>query len=495
MEIELKLALQPQDVSQLRQSQTLKHAAGKAHRQKLFSIYFDTPELDLLKAGMALRVRKMGKRWVQTAKGGGAVVAGLHQRAEWECQVKDRQPDLQQLPAEVLSLLPQDKWQQLAPVFITDFWRTTWNLEIADGKVEMALDQGQVVSGTRSVPISEVELELKQGEAPVLLSVAKTLLRTVPLKLDSVSKAERGYALYSNLEPSPTRAVRPPLQRKMKVPEGAVAMLASCLQQLQKNSQYFDRFCDIEYLHQMRVAIRRFYAALHLLRKETKKESWQRLREDLRWLMKKMSPVRDLDVFVHETLPAAHGTVNEPLLERLRQAAEEMRKDSEQVLFEALASSRYQLFLLDAAAMLLTPPILTRHRKSLLEPVLHRPLDRWHERLVDGMRHIHALSAEQRHRLRIRAKRLRYAAEFASVLYPQESWKTYRNGLAQVQDALGKAQDRVVARRFLSLLVSRDPTLENEVAVLTAWLDTCEPDEQNSKKLARDFGKLKPFWH
>lgn len=494
MEIELKLALQPQDAARLRRNEVLKQAAGKALRQKLYSIYFDTPALDLLKAGMALRVRKVGRQWIQTAKGGGAVVAGLHQRAEWECRVNGRQPDLQQLPPEVLALLSAEQWQQIVPVFTSDFWRTIWNLDIAGGSVEMALDQGQVVSGDNSMPISEVELELKQGEAGILFKVAKTLLHAVPLKLDSVSKAERGYALYSALEPAPTRAERPSLQPKMSVVDGFAALLASCLQQLQKNGQYLDRHCDIEYLHQMRVAVRRFYAALHLLRKETKIKSWQRLQEDLRWLMKKMSPVRDLDVFVQETLPAARGLVPESILQRLQQAAEAVRQESQQALFEALASPRYQLFLLDAAAMLLNPPILSRYRKNRLEPVLHRPLDGWHKKLLSGLRNLHSLSAEQRHRLRIRAKRLRYAAEFASVLYPQNRWKAYRNGLAQVQDTLGKAQDRVVAKRFLDLLGERDPSLNNEIAQFAAWLDSCEADVLNSKRLAGEFGKLKPFW-
>ncbi len=494
MEIELKLALQPHDAARLRRSEVLRQSAGKALRQKLLSIYFDTPQLDLLQAGMALRVRKAGKQWIQTAKGGGAVVAGLHQRAEWECQVKGAQPEVQQLPAEVLNILPAEKWQQLTPVFTTEFWRTTWDLVSDAGVIEMALDQGEVRSGDSSAPIHEVELELKQGDASVLLDTARALLAVVPLKLDSVSKAERGYRLFSGSVPAPMRSDWPALQPTTTVTEGFALLVSACLQQLQKNSQYLGRYCDSEYVHQMRVAIRRFYAVLHLLRKEMKRKARKRLRNDLRWLMQLMSPVRDLDVLLEETLPQAVGDVPDSALEHLRNSAEGLRSEAQQALLEALAGPRFQLFLLNVAGMLLTPPILARYRQNRLEPVLHRPLDGWQDKLVRRLANLPDLSVEQRHRLRIRAKRLRYASEFVAALYPQAKWKTYRSELAQIQDALGTAQDRVVAMQLSQLIGERDPALWADVQTFQDWLSRTAKKAGVTRKQARSLGKLKPFW-
>ncbi|RFC34043.1 MAG: CYTH domain-containing protein [Candidatus Nitrotoga sp. SPKER] len=57
---------------------------GKPFRRKLYNVYFDTPDQDLQRAGVALRLRRMNGSWTQTVKSDGGVEAGLHQRNEWE---------------------------------------------------------------------------------------------------------------------------------------------------------------------------------------------------------------------------------------------------------------------------------------------------------------------------------------------------------------------------------------------------------------------------
>ena len=77
IEIELKLNIRSGHVARLRHHSLLKTMGqGKPRRQKLYSIYFDTPEQDLLQAGIALRLRRVGGTWVQTVKGGGGAQGG-----------------------------------------------------------------------------------------------------------------------------------------------------------------------------------------------------------------------------------------------------------------------------------------------------------------------------------------------------------------------------------------------------------------------------------
>ena len=57
---------------------------GRASTRRVHSVYYDTPERDLLRAGLALRLRSDGARWLQTLKTGGQAAAGLHLREEWE---------------------------------------------------------------------------------------------------------------------------------------------------------------------------------------------------------------------------------------------------------------------------------------------------------------------------------------------------------------------------------------------------------------------------
>ena len=64
MEIELKLALQPHHATRIRRHPLLN--ANTPQQHALLSIYFDTPKFDLMRRGIALRVRRVNKQWVQT---------------------------------------------------------------------------------------------------------------------------------------------------------------------------------------------------------------------------------------------------------------------------------------------------------------------------------------------------------------------------------------------------------------------------------------------
>ncbi|MDD5612946.1 MAG: CYTH domain-containing protein, partial [Gallionella sp.] len=80
-ETELKLRITPEDMGRLKRHALLKtHQVAKPVTRHLHNIYFDTPELDLNRREMALRLRLAGGRWLQTLKGGGSIRGGLHQR-------------------------------------------------------------------------------------------------------------------------------------------------------------------------------------------------------------------------------------------------------------------------------------------------------------------------------------------------------------------------------------------------------------------------------
>jgi triphosphatase len=223
VEAELKLALPREHAGLARQ--VLDQLAGAAGRPiRLANVYYDTPALDLQRSRSALRLRLSGTQWLQTFKSGGGANAGLHRRHEWEMPVagdaldtnalltaieKDLGPaqtsdseeraSLQQALQCLRTALPQ-----LGPLFRTDFTRTLWNLEDGDDHIEAALDEGEVSVGEgtqrHTMPILEIELELKQGDEAALHRLAATLRKRVPgLANDDVSKAERGYRLHAKL--------------------------------------------------------------------------------------------------------------------------------------------------------------------------------------------------------------------------------------------------------------------------------------------------------
>lgn len=206
MEIELKLLIDTADVERLRNLPLLnQYAVGAPSVDTLFSTYFDTPGLHLKQQRSALRVRAVGDTWIQTFKGGGGAQGGLHQRYEWECEVAGASFELARLlplidnpQARAILALP-GLVETLVPMFVTDFERTAWTLQLEqDTVVELALDQGYVVAGEAEAQMSainEIELELKSGQLPVLLAFAEALRAQLPLQPSNISKAQRGFAL------------------------------------------------------------------------------------------------------------------------------------------------------------------------------------------------------------------------------------------------------------------------------------------------------------
>src|SRR5262245_13327001 len=152
-EIELKLSSPPAVLRKLGAHRLVRGPARPVTR-KLHTVYYDTPSLDLWRRGVALRVRRAGRRWIQTVKGGGSVRGGLHERTEVESEIAGPQPDLGRMRNGELATVfasPQVRGQ-LRPVFITDFSRSSRMLELGgDTTVEASIDSGGIRGGGREI--------------------------------------------------------------------------------------------------------------------------------------------------------------------------------------------------------------------------------------------------------------------------------------------------------------------------------------------------------
>ncbi|MGQ7271817.1 CYTH domain-containing protein [Marinobacter nauticus] len=192
-ELEVKLTLS--ESAQSRAFEWLKGRPGASEGpvKILVNRYYDTPNAGLNQARAALRVRQAGDRYIQTLKTQGEFVNGAHRRQEWEWDLPG--PDLDLGLLEQTPLRSQVDLDELALAFETNFQRRIIMLEQAESVIEVALDSGEVVGGTRARPLHEVEFELKAGEPAALLENARALAQTVPVFLNLVSKAEQGYYL------------------------------------------------------------------------------------------------------------------------------------------------------------------------------------------------------------------------------------------------------------------------------------------------------------
>src|SRR5262249_12657727 len=258
-EIELKLTVPAAALRRLAAHRLLR-GRSRADKKRLYSVYYDTPALDLWRKGVALRLRREGRRWLQTVKGEGTVQAGLYRRAELESEVSGPQPDFACIGTGDLAdtFASSQVRAQLRPVFVTDFVRSRRLLELGpDVTVEAAIDSGQIKGGGRLEAVSELELELKRGAPGQPFDFALKLLKDVPLAVENRSKAERGFALARGEPAAPVKARPAALSPDMTVNDAFKAVLWASLAHLQANERGMLEGADPEYLHQMRVALRR----------------------------------------------------------------------------------------------------------------------------------------------------------------------------------------------------------------------------------------------
>ncbi len=157
---------------------------------------------DDLRAGLAalpkIRLRDKGGRWVQTLKTAGAGADGLFVRRELEAVVAGEAIELDKIDDAELQAWLGGLSAPLQAVFVTDFVRDKAVLSLDGGTVvELCVDRGEVRAAGRTEPLSEVELELVQGDVEPLKRLAATLRADVGLTPDNRSKAKRGYALFA----------------------------------------------------------------------------------------------------------------------------------------------------------------------------------------------------------------------------------------------------------------------------------------------------------
>src|SRR5438552_2303925 len=130
VEIELKLQVRSEDLSRLRDSPLLSsRGTGPGVTRMLESVYFDTADLRLRRKNTTLRVRKQGRRYVQTLKTGIQRRGGALHRGEWESPLPSAQPDVALLAGETDGHLGGLTASELRPVFASHIKRTVRRLE------------------------------------------------------------------------------------------------------------------------------------------------------------------------------------------------------------------------------------------------------------------------------------------------------------------------------------------------------------------------------
>ena len=272
-----------------------------------------------------------------------------------------------------------------------------------------------------------------------------------------------------------TKAVPIELDRTMGTGVVFEQTIGGCLRHAAANAPLINADTP-EAVHQTRVGLRRTRSAIWLFRDHLDRKARKSVERTLRSVGRQLSPMRDWDVFVAETLPKLAKRTKPERVARLREAAEAKRL------------SVYH----DAKIEIPQPPLcqmLIEGANPFVPISMTAPdmLDRAYYTVRRATRHVG--TPAERHDLRKAMKKLRYGLEFLASLYEGKAVKNFLDPCKQMQDILGEIND---AQTMTHLLQELDGTVPAE------WLSGAENREERAVdhlgKHLTVFRNAKPFW-
>jgi CHAD domain-containing protein len=415
-------------------SAVLDRIDGEPLEERRFtSTYYDTADYRLARSGITLRRRvEQGKSLWQLK------LPRASARLELELPGGPAGPP-QRMRDLLVAFL---RGRELAPVAKLRTLRRGLRYA-ADGgsSADVVMDEVAILDGRKVTGgFSELEVEVVNGDEQTLEEVEQALRRAGARRGDPRPKVLRALGL----DPA---ATLPGVRRSASSVEHLQARLEQLYEKLLAHDPGTRLGDDPEDLHDFRVATRRLRALLRAARPMLVQEWSEPLRAELAWLGGAAGAVRDLDVLIEhleeqQSLEADERRALDRALEALRAERDEARA----ALLEALTSERY-LELLDAVERAALAP----HVVSL-DVSLHDIAAREFRRLRRAARALSPeASNEDLHRVRIKGKRARYAAELAEDAVGNPAAR-FVDRAKSLQDVIGEHQDAVVAEERLRAL-------------------------------------------
>lgn len=350
-----------------------------------------------------------------------------------------------------------------APRLVSERRRGRW-ADDSGVVVEMTLDD-ITLHGGGEPPRRYVELRLaapdwetfaaRTAALRALFAAARELSGAWPAFVQLTSAIDRACAG----EPAAVRPVKAQLVDLTGVRTQRAALFALSgditAQWLGNEGGVLDRD-DPEFVHQMRVALRRLRTLMRFFPLFADRQWQDTLGVDLRWLAALLGTVRDWDVFTTESLPALiaadgggadwNGTLDAARAQSMAARVE---------LRQALHSARYArltLGWLEWLSALALPPAEGGDAPSLRRHATKRVRRLFGDLYASPS--LTSLDTAARHQVRIDAKRLRYALEFFASLASRRTRTETVKTLTRVQSVLGEANDTMVALHHLEKLAA-----------------------------------------
>lgn len=310
-------------------------------------------------------------------------------------------------------------------------------------------------------------------------------------------------------DPAADPPERPEICGKASTLVALRAIAGHCIDSIAFHAPFVRRRGGIEDVHRMRVAVRRLRAALSIFRRALGGGKLA-FEADLRWLQDRLGAVRDWDVLRQDSIrPVLKGKAGLRGKARAKvgpvdEAGEAARENAYKELCDALESRRCAILWTEIGQWHADPAAALASQRRLDWPArkyARRELRRRARKLRRHGRRIAALEDAELHKLRIGAKKLRYATEFFSDLFPAKATKKTVGRLSDLQDLLGGMNDSRTAQRLLDWLATLAPEAQTAVPVALgaglvegAALARSEADRRQLERRWRRYDKARKAW-
>ena len=476
--MELTLRLPPEEAATLHRAKPFAAArTGRTQTRRRRIVWHDG--LDRALAASGLAVSEQGGIWRLTRERPG-------REEPWPPATDHRVLATAQTPAETGVDVPDT----LVPVAAFDGRQSVSALTV-DGEAVVAtllLGMLRAVAAERQVALLTLE-----GPDAAVLALVHALAAVLPLIVPDQSLAAEAFGLADGTVPVPRRAGAPVLPKAGLTTQAAFAHILGHLTgaMLACAPGAADGAAGPEPVHQMRVAVRRARSALALFAPVAGGPEVERAADGLRALGRILGPARDWDVFATETAPPVEAVFpGDTELRALLRTADRHRRVARAALSTFLTGAAFRLLLLDLAWLAArapddtAPPDLPTFAASVL-------LGRW-KKVVRTGKSLDALDHAGLHALRLKAKRLRYAAEFFLPLFPGKPAARFIARLSVLQERLGVFNDTDVAASLSREISARQPHAAGLLLGFTAARATgIRPKIDRAWDL---FRRRDPFW-
>jgi CHAD domain-containing protein len=326
-----------------------------------------------------------------------------------------------------------------------------------------------------------------------------------PADISVISPARASYQSPNGEKIVAVKASAVALTPAMSTAEAATTVFGACLSQLLANRV---GVCagNADALHAMRVAARRLDAAIRLFSKVLLADEKIRVASELKWIGGELGKARELDVFLAEAVrPLMKAYPRRKSVAELHRTFARQRTMAYRRVKIALTSDRFRAFALRAVEWADGRCISDEHADGKACAVVAEGLSRQKRKMRTG-RHLDELDPAQRHKLRLRAKRMRYATELTRGLFDGKrnapSIDRSLVALERLQTALGELNDQAGWKEMLDSAAEkarrtrRAPPARLLVRQLLARDGQSEAGVllKTSVKAYRAFARSEKFW-